>query len=539
MNFIHLESEQKLRGGYYTPHSLAIFISKFVIGCKVENILEPSCGDGVFIKALNDMKPSNSINVIAIEIDEIEARKAKALKTDKINASIINDDYLDWSISRLNSPDFFDAVIGNPPFIRYQYLDDKQQKKAKMIFEFFQLPFTMHTNAWVPFVLLSIYFLKPNGYFAMILPSEILNVIHAQSLRDYLSENCKQILIIDPEEIWFENTLQGAVLLIAQKKENINEKTKGLSIIQTKGNSFLELDPLALFNNAQYINGRTTQGKWTKALLSKSELALYFEVINNPSISQFKSIANVDVGIVTGANNYFLVSKSTIDKYNLSKWIYPMFGRSEHCPGIIYNFDQHTKNINNDTPAYFLWFNVPNDSELDESAKEYIKLGEMSKINDRYKCRVRKPWYKVPSVYTTNIGLLKRSHETPRLIYNELNAYTTDTAYRIKTKSIEPQKLVYLFLNPITSLSAEIEGRHYGGGVLELVPSEIEKILIPIVDTIVNLDELDIFYKAHSVEELLYKQGTIIFQKLNLSKYTLELLINSWIKLKNHRHRKN
>lgn len=43
--------------------------------------------------------------------------------------------------------------------------------------------------------------------------------------------------------------------------------------------------------------------------------------------------------------------------------------------------------------------------------------------------------------------------------------------------------VMFSFLNSLPFLSAEIEGRHYGGGVLELVPSEIEKLLIPLRST--------------------------------------------------------
>ena len=73
--------------------------------------------------------------------------------------------------------------------------------------------------------------------------------------------------------------------------------------------------------------------------------------------------------------------------------------------------------------------------------------------------------------------MLKRSHDTPRLILNRVGAYTTDTAYRIRTRDIAGERLVGCFLNPMTALSAELEGRHYGGGVLELIPSEIERLL--------------------------------------------------------------
>lgn len=53
----------------------------------------------------------------------------------------------------------------------------------------------------------------------MILPAEVIHVMHAQSLRTYLGEQCSKLLIIDPEEIWFEGTLQGAIILFAEKSK--------------------------------------------------------------------------------------------------------------------------------------------------------------------------------------------------------------------------------------------------------------------------------------------------------------------------------
>ena len=47
------------------------------------------------------------------------------------------------------------------------------------------------------------------------------------------------------------------------------------------------------------------------------------------------------------------------------------------------------------------------------------------------------------------------------------------------------------FQNTLTLLSAEVEGRTYGGGVLELVPSEIARLRVPVVSTSSLLPELD------------------------------------------------
>lgn len=107
--------------------------------------------------------------------------------------------------------------------------------------------------------------------------------------------------------------------------------------------------------------------------------------------------------------------------------------------------------------------------------------------------------------------MLKRSHDTPRLILNRIGAYTTDTAYRIRTNGIEAEKLVGCFINPLTALSAELEGRHYGGGVLELVPSEIEKLLIPLpVKAEIELAELDNANRNLPTHETLAQQSKAI-----------------------------
>ncbi len=48
-------SDEKLRGGFYTPYQIADFILKWSIN-ENENydILEPSCGDGIFLKRIKE-----------------------------------------------------------------------------------------------------------------------------------------------------------------------------------------------------------------------------------------------------------------------------------------------------------------------------------------------------------------------------------------------------------------------------------------------------------------------------------------------------
>lgn len=538
MNFMRNETAEKLRGGYYTPQDLALFLTRWVAQGKPKSILEPSCGDGAFLEAIAKADVSGA-QVVAIEFDAVEAAKsAERARNLPIDVEVLNTDFLGWALAELpEGGQRFDAVVGNPPFVRYQYLPPTFQDLAEKVFSKLACRFTKHTNAWVPFVLASMALLRPGGRLAMVVPAEIIHVLHAQSLRTFLGETCRRLVIIDPEEIWFEGTLQGAVLLMAEKKRRLSDATEGLGLVPVRGRGFLSEDPAEVFARPVPLNGRTVEGKWTRAFLDVAVRELLDELEELPTVHRFKDVADVDVGIVTGANKFFLVSDETVETYGLEKWSHPMFGRSEHCPGVIYDARQHRANGKAGLPSNFLWF--PDEAAgKDPKVAAYIASGEAQDLHTRYKCRIRKPWYAVPSVYASEIGMLKRSHDAPRLILNKVSAYTTDTAYRVQSRGIKANTLVGAFVNPLTALSAELEGRTYGGGVLELVPSEIERLLIPVpADNVVNVRALDDAVRTTSMEAILSDHGVKVLAGIGLSDAKSEALTDAWTQLRNRRQR--
>jgi adenine-specific DNA methylase len=307
--------------------------------------------------------------------------------------------------------------------------------------------------------------------------------------------------------------------------------------VPVRGRGFLDEDPATLFARPVPINGRTVQGKWTRAFLDVAVRELLDDLEELPTVHCFRDVADVDVGIVTGANKFFLVRDETVEAFGLEQWSHPMFGRSEHCPGVIYDAKQHRANGKAGLPSNFLWF--PDEAAgKDPKVAAYIALGEKQELHTRYKCRIRKPWYAVPSVYATEIGMLKRSHDAPRLILNKVGAYTTDTAYRVRSRGIAAETLVGAFVNPLTALSAELEGRTYGGGVLELVPSEIERLLIPLpVDGVVDVRALDRAVRTTSMQAILSDHGAKVLAGIGLTKAKSEALTDAWSQLRKRRQR--
>ena len=158
MKLIENATAEKLRGGFYTPEPIAEFILRWGINGSTDfDILEPSCGDGVFLEQLKELK-SKYKSITAIEFDEIEAQKAEKIVLK--NKQIINDDFHTYCNNTLQR---FDLIVGNPPYIRYQFFDRKQQVEAGDIFIKAGLTYSKLTNAWVSFVVGSSLLLKDKG----------------------------------------------------------------------------------------------------------------------------------------------------------------------------------------------------------------------------------------------------------------------------------------------------------------------------------------------------------------------------------------
>ena len=227
---------------------------------------------------------------------------------------------------------------------------------------------------------------------------------------------------------------------------------------------------------------------------------------------------------------------SVVNEYGLSDVAYPMFGRSEHCRGIIYDEEQHKQNALCGYPTNFIYFDT---EEAGQNHQDYIEYGEKLGLPNRYKCRIRKPWYKVPSVYASRVSMLKRSNGMPRLILNEAGAYTTDTAYRISAnEGVQNEAMVYCFINSLTALSAELEGRFYGGGVLELVPSEIEHLLLIYIDKKWDIQKLNSDIKEKGKDELLEQQDRILLSQVkDINKDDISLLHSALMRLQERRQR--
>jgi len=123
--YIENTSEKLLKssGQFFTPEEISIWMSKWILKLNPKTILDPSVGFGSLIHKFYNKK---NIKITAVEKDKNIFKFVK--KIFKSNTDIYNEDFLNF-----NSKIKYDAIIANPPYIRFQ-----KREIEKKIFEKFE-----------------------------------------------------------------------------------------------------------------------------------------------------------------------------------------------------------------------------------------------------------------------------------------------------------------------------------------------------------------------------------------------------------------
>jgi adenine-specific DNA-methyltransferase len=498
---------KKQTGSYYTPKPLTDFITHYLFASKKQSfssILEPSVGEGEFISSLmNNVSNINKIDITILDINQEALYQASDKITEKkeITKKIIVDDFL--SFQKENKCKY-SLIIGNPPYIKSGLLKKEQVKLCEKVHQQAGLKKCKINNIWTAFVISSSNMLNENGVLAFILPADLLQVKYAEEIRCFLEKNFNRLEIFIIDEPVFNQVDQQTVILFAFKK-NIEKGTFFYSLKNIEKKQYKQIS-----SNSLMIN----QSKWTHYNLTKREIKILNKLNNKlPKISDF-IISRP--GIVTAANNYFILSKSDVKKYKVEKLALPILQKSLFVKNnVIFSSKDFNDLVAEGKKTYLL--SLTGNEKIHPELKELLKIGENNKINQRYKCIKRKNWYVIPNIVSSSVGwFFKRCHLYPKLVKNSANIRTTDAVYNIDMKNdYSIESFIYSFYNIVTLIFAELTGRKYGGGVLELTPKEFK--YLPILYRNIDLsvfESLDYTLKnKHSVFDI-FEHNKNIFNHL-------------------------
>ena len=196
-------------GQYFTPELIADFMIELANISDDTKILEPSCGEGVFLKRL---EKKGFRQVIAYEIDEELAQSFPTVRYESFVSAKIEEK--------------FDLIIGNPPYIRWKNLEDslKQELSESLLWNKY---FHALCDYLYIFILKSIELLNDKGQLIFICPEYWMNTTHSLSLRNYMvSKGYFEEIYHFNETPIFDKVTLSIVIFKFVKSHQKNEKIK-------------------------------------------------------------------------------------------------------------------------------------------------------------------------------------------------------------------------------------------------------------------------------------------------------------------------
>ena len=402
----------------------------------------------------------------------------------------------------------FDAVIANPPYTRQDdignkdyveqlrdtaltfYETRKRGKKIKTVET--SIKMSKEAGIYAYFFTHSTHFLREKGIMSYIVSNSWLDVKFGKDIQDFFLKNFQVISIIDFDKRVFEDAAVNTVIVLLRKvsgKAKSEERDKNLTkFIRIK--SPIGTDELIdIINNADtpiedasirlelvpQVSLKETN-KWSLHLKAPP---IYHKLRSSKKICNLEDIADVSVGYVTLANDFFIISKDQADNLGIEReFLFPALTKARNLKYLDVRAE--------DSDSFILFIDQPRSKLKDTNTLKYIEASESKDIEitrGSTKGQTVRGFQNTPALKNRNGDwfVLKdngiRTIIVPVLVWerwyaslNRDDIYVNDTFYWLDPKTKEDYKLLFCYLNSaIVEFLIELMGKSvYGEGVIQI-----------------------------------------------------------------------
>jgi SAM-dependent methyltransferase len=224
-------------GQHYTPREVARLLAAFAVRSADDLVFDPSCGDGRLLEQSLQIKRHLSRQNNAKPVQEVfgidRSQAAVSLASATI-ANVATADFFDLDPrSHLNGtarmPASFDAVIGNPPYIRQEVMGARDKRRVEKRLksdcenapEIYWPRWSGRSDIYVYFFAHSIRFLKAGGRLVFLTASSWLDAGYGAALREFLLNNFRVITVIESaaESFFADASINTSITVLTREAD--------------------------------------------------------------------------------------------------------------------------------------------------------------------------------------------------------------------------------------------------------------------------------------------------------------------------------
>lgn len=465
-------SLRKARGAFFTPAPVARFLVDWAVRDPGHAVLEPSCGEAVFLHEIG-RRGGHTGPLVGVEIHaDSAAESQRGLRAHGIEALIHTQDFFSH-----NEFGHYDVVVGNPPYVRYQDFVGEPRARARRAALRAGVTLSNLASSWAAFTVHSALHLRPGGRLGLVLPAELLSVNYAAGVRQYLMDHFASVGLVLFDQRVFPGVLEEVVLLLADGYHpGSGSGADHMQLVQVR-----DAEGLARLPVARRWSPPGNGAKWSAGLMSAAGLSAFDAAVRSDAFTFLETWGDTTLGMVTGSNRFFTLAPAKADALGLTPSdLLPLSPPgSRHLRGLALT-PGALRTLGAEGRATYLFRPAGQPSR---AARHYIASGEDLDVHRAYKCRVRTPWWRVPYLRPADLFLTYMNADTPRLCGNRARAHHLNSVHgvylREELRRLGTSLLPLASLNSVTLLGAETVGRAYGGGMLKIEPREADVLPVP------------------------------------------------------------
>ena len=372
-------------------------------------------------------------------------------------------------------------MIGNPPYVRYQDFSGQDRARSREAALRGGVRLTNLASSWAAFTVHAALFLRPGGRLALVLPAELLSVNYAAQVREFLMRRFGRVRLVLFTERVFPGVLEEVVLLLAEG----TGPTDHCELVQVR-----DVDDLLAAHGGRGL------------ALAAGDVRGQVDPGDDPG----RGARGVHGG--TRARRAGHPARVGRDHAGCRHRQQPVLravtaagrparsGRRPRVAAAVAARQPAPARVGADrsrladisaSTARRRCCSVPQGSRH-RQVRPTSRAGQDAGVDAAYKCRVRKPWWRVPIVPPADLLLTYMNADTPRLTTNQARVHHLNSVHgvylRTGLRRAGAQLLPVASLNSVTLLGAETVGRAYGGGMLKLEPREADLLPVPAPDAV-------------------------------------------------------